>query len=134
MVDRLIDRFSLQQNMKTLSKLAKTTKKRENEGISELIHLQILSIDVLYRTSNMPNNRQHAIKRAMWIKHKFKDSKYHEDYVDFMNKIITQGYAAKVPESQLDVEEGKVWYLPHHGVYHPRNPEKIRVVFDCSRI
>ena len=49
---------------------------------------------------NMPNNRQLAIKRAMWIKHKFKDSKYHEDYVDFMNKIITQGYAAKAPESQ----------------------------------
>ena len=39
--------------MKTLSKLAKTTKKRENEGIRELIHLQILSIDVLYRTSKI---------------------------------------------------------------------------------
>ena len=27
---------------------------------------------------------------------------------------------------------GNVWYIPHHGVYHPRKPEKIRVVFDCS--
>ena len=25
-----------------------------------------------------------------------------------------------------------VWYLPNHGVYHPRKPEKIRVVFDCN--
>ena len=25
-----------------------------------------------------------------------------------------------------------MWYLPHHGVYHPKKPEKIRVVFDCS--
>ncbi|XP_057197195.1 uncharacterized protein LOC130558657 [Triplophysa rosa] len=25
-----------------------------------------------------------------------------------------------------------MWYTPHHGVYHPRKPEKIRVVFDCS--
>ena len=51
---------------------------------------------------NMPNNRQQAIKRAMWIKHKFRDSKYHEKYVNFMNKIITRGYTAKVPESQLE--------------------------------
>ena len=81
---------------------------------------------------NMPNDRQQAIKRAMWMKHNFKDSKYHEYCADFMTKIITQGYAAKVPESQLDAEEGKVWYLPHNGVYHPRKPEKIRVVFYCS--
>ena len=25
-----------------------------------------------------------------------------------------------------------MWYLPHHGVYHPKKPGKIRVVFDCS--
>ena len=24
------------------------------------------------------------------------------------------------------------WYLPHHGIYHPKKPDKIRVVFDCS--
>ena len=27
---------------------------------------------------------------------------------------------------------GKTWFIPHHGVYHPRKPGKIRVVFDCS--
>lgn len=25
-----------------------------------------------------------------------------------------------------------VWYIPHHGVYHPKKPEKLRVVFNCS--
>ena len=25
-----------------------------------------------------------------------------------------------------------VWYLPHHPVFHPQKPGKIRVVFDCS--
>ena len=29
-------------------------------------------------------------------------------------------------------KERKVWYIPHHGVYHPKKPTKIRVVFDCS--
>ena len=117
-----------------------TANSKEDDRFLEKMRTEVKSVNGHYQLPlpfrneavNMPNNRQHAIKRAMWIKHKFKDSKYHEDYVDFMNKIITQGYAAKVPESQLDVEEGKVWYLPHHGVYHPRKPEKIRVVFDCS--
>ena len=27
---------------------------------------------------------------------------------------------------------GRVNYVPHHGVYHPKNPDKIRVVFHCS--
>ncbi|XP_068206201.1 uncharacterized protein [Palaemon carinicauda] len=29
-------------------------------------------------------------------------------------------------------KSGNVWYLPHHGVYNQRKPDKIRVVFDCS--
>lgn len=28
--------------------------------------------------------------------------------------------------------DGLVWYIPHHGVYHPKKPGNIRVVFDCS--
>ena len=28
--------------------------------------------------------------------------------------------------------EGRIWYLPHFGVYHPRKPDQIRVVFDSS--
>jgi hypothetical protein len=24
------------------------------------------------------------------------------------------------------------WFIPHHAVYHPKKPDKIRVVFDCS--
>ena len=27
---------------------------------------------------------------------------------------------------------GKTWFIPHHGVYHPHKPGKVRVVFDCS--
>ena len=32
----------------------------------------------------------------------------------------------------MSPEEGDAWYIPHHGVYHPHKPGKIRVVFDCS--
>ena len=32
----------------------------------------------------------------------------------------------------MSPEEGDAWYVPHHEVYHPNKPGKIRVVFDCS--
>ncbi|CAC5418067.1 unnamed protein product [Mytilus coruscus] len=48
-----------------------------------------------------------------------------------MDDLITKGFAGKVKPSQSD-NEGHVGYIPHHGVYHPQKPEKIRVVFDCS--
>jgi len=47
-----------------------------------------------------------------------------------MNDIMTHEDAEKVPEQELDKKS--VWYIPHHVVYHPQKPEKIRVVFDCS--
>lgn len=49
-----------------------------------------------------------------------------------MNVILEKGYARKVPSSQVTCQPGKKWYLPHHGVYHPQKPGKIRVVFECS--
>ena len=49
-----------------------------------------------------------------------------------MSEIIEKGYARKVSAEELPPEEGKVWYLPHHGVYHPKKPNSIRIVFDCS--
>ena len=33
---------------------------------------------------------------------------------------------------QKSREYWKAWYIPHHGVYHPPKPGKIRVVFYCS--
>ena len=32
----------------------------------------------------------------------------------------------------LKVQDGKVNYVLHTGVYHPKKPGQIRVVFDCS--
>jgi len=45
-----------------------------------------------------------------------------------MKEIISKGYAKHSPDD-TDVN---CWYIPHHGVFHPKKPDKIRVVFDCS--
>ena len=47
-----------------------------------------------------------------------------------MNGTIGRGDAEKVPLE--DLNKSPVWYIPHHGVYHPQKPGKIRVVFDCA--
>ena len=78
---------------------------------------------------NLPNNRCVAKKRLDHLKRRLlKDSRYLCDYQKFMDDIIAEGYAV---ESQ-DTDEFNNWYLPHHGVYHHKKPDKIRVVFDCS--
>ena len=38
----------------------------------------------------------------------------------------------KVSALQMSPEDSDTWYIPHHGVYHPQKPGKIRVVFECS--
>lgn len=48
-----------------------------------------------------------------------------------MEEIIAKDYARKVSNSG-ESSENQRWYIPHHGVYHSRKPDKIRLVFDCS--
>ena len=48
-----------------------------------------------------------------------------------MTGIIDKGYARKIDSENLATQKGKVWYLPHHGIYHPKKPSSICVVFDC---
>ena len=55
-----------------------------------------------------------------------------QHYSEFKQDLRRNGHAEKVPKSEVIPEYGHVWYIPHHGDYHPQKPDKIRVVFDCS--
>ena len=46
-----------------------------------------------------------------------------------MSNLLEKGYARVCP---TDAESNSSWYIPHHGVYDPNKPDKIRVVYDCS--
>ena len=83
----------------------------------------------------LPNNRNVALRRLSHLKRKLNiDSRYKEHYMAFMDKVLKSGYAEKVPpvSSQNPDHGSRLWYIPHHGVYHPKKPNKICVVFDCS--
>ena len=78
----------------------------------------------------LPDNRRLAAVRLFHLKKRLDhDPKYKEQYVNFMEEMLKDG------EAELAVggsEPGEVSYIPHHGVFHPRKPDKLRVVFDCS--
>ena len=85
------------------------------------------------REPKMPNNKTAALNRLTKLKTRLdNDEQYRKDYVAFMNDLIKKKYAERVPEQELSSNDGHAWYIPHHGVYHPKKPTKMRVVFDCS--
>ena len=78
---------------------------------------------------DMPDNKSVAVKRFEGLKRRFqRDEIYKQEYTRFMTDIINKGFAEKCEDSP---SHGKVWYIPHHGVYHPKK-RKLRVVFDAS--
>ena len=81
------------------------------------------------------NNKALAIRRLQCLRTRFKkDRRFCSDYFEFMNNLVKKGHAERVPDSEESSGIGQTWYIPHHGVYHPQKPGKIRVVFDCSAI
>ena len=77
----------------------------------------------------MPNNKKQAMKRLMHLKDRLKrNPSYFADFKKFMDDLITKGYVRKEDTKP----PGKTGFIPHHGLYHPNKPGKIRVVFDYS--
>lgn len=79
---------------------------------------------------SLPDNKRLAEIRLSHLQRKFsRDENYKRDYTTYMKEIIERGDVEEVP---TDGTEGERWYIPHHGIYHPQKPDKLRIVFDCS--
>ena len=93
-------------------------------------------IPLPFREGNvqLPNNRSQAVQCLHGLKKRLKVtcSIMPSTYFSVISEIIEKGYARKVSAKELSPEEGKVWYLSHHRVYHPKKPGSLRVLFDCS--
>ena len=79
----------------------------------------------------LPCNRSSAVVRLGSLKRQLlKDQRKRDLYSASMEKLLEQGHAERVPEDEICSETR--WYIPHHGVFNEKKPDKIRVVFDCS--
>ena len=81
----------------------------------------------------LPNNRSVAEHRLKHLKRKLsRDVGLCKKYTNFIDDLMVKDYARKVPQDQVNRNDGAVWYLPHHNVFNPKKPEKVRIVFDCA--
>ncbi len=78
----------------------------------------------LKRRVSLPNNKSMAMMRLNHLKNRLsKDDAYKQEYVACLTDVIEKGYAELVPPSELQGQPGMVWYIPHHGVDHPKKEE-----------
>ncbi|KAJ8381227.1 hypothetical protein SKAU_G00020050 [Synaphobranchus kaupii] len=78
----------------------------------------------------LPSNREQAVKRLSSLRRTLErkpEMKSH--YTEFMQRMLDNDQAERAPPLEAGKEH---WYLPTFGVYHPKKPGQIRVVFDSS--
>ena len=102
-------------------------------GLSRQEDQYVLPIPFKNNPVDLPNNLPSALSRLHKLTYKLrKDENLRTQYVASMRENIDKGFAVRLTEEELSRDDGKVWYLPHHAVAHPRKPGKVRLVFDCS--
>lgn len=78
----------------------------------------------------LPNNREQVIKRNLsFLASCKKNPLKMEHSISFMEKVLSKGHAEIAP---VLMNEEECWYLHIFGVYNPKKPNQIRVVFDSS--
>lgn len=115
-----------------------TTTSVDDRKFLDIIRQEITKDTEGYVTMPLPfkslptlnNSKVMAEHRFRLLEKKLSDTVYGEHYRKFMDQILQHGDAEKVPEDELENRDS--WYISHFGVYHPKKPGKIRVVFDCS--
>ncbi|KAF5395798.1 hypothetical protein PHET_11422 [Paragonimus heterotremus] len=77
-----------------------------------------------------PDNRSVAQGRLYVLRQRLmKGGELAQHYSHVMGGYISRGHA------ELVFEDGPAncpWYLPHHPVLHPADPQKLRIFFDCA--
>ena len=80
----------------------------------------------------LEDNKRLAEHRLSLLKKRLqRDPALLSKYAAFMEDLLSKGYAQRVQDNKLG-SLNTHWYLPHHPVFHPKKPDKTRVVFDCS--
>lgn len=78
-------------------------------------------IDLTFKSSYviLTNNCSVVEQHVLSLQRKFKRNReYQQEYATFLSDVIDKGNAEVVTLHLLKREDGKVWYIPHHGIYH----------------
>lgn len=73
----------------------------------------------------MPNNRTRASCFEMTEKAS------QEFHISILNDMVAKCCAVDGPDDILSLKDGKVWYIPHHGLFHPKR-YKLNVALSLS--
>ena len=90
-----------------------------------------LEMPLSFQSANvsMPNNRNYALEFLHGLTCTFKHKPQMEKHnIEFMSKMLDKGHVVLVRERETS--PGRVWYLPHFEVCHPKKMDQIRIVFD----
>ena len=61
-----------------------------------------------------------------------KDQEVYRRYEEKVKQYERKGHAKRMSSNGATVVRKKTWYLPHHPVFHPAKPNKVRIVFDTA--
>lgn len=85
-----------------------------------------------HAVKELPTSRGNAMKRLKSTRRTLdRKPTMKAQYFAFMQKIFDHDHAELVPAESLNSSK-PCWYLPHFGIYHPKKPDKIQVVFDSA--
>ena len=106
--------------------------KWKEEATYEAGTIYTLPIPFREQQPRLPDNLKMAEKRLASLAHKLRrEPTLHSQYTTGMQDLMDKGYAARIPEEEVDRNDGRVWYLNHHPVINP-NKDKPHIVFDCA--
>ncbi|RTG81061.1 uncharacterized protein DC041_0013031, partial [Schistosoma bovis] len=78
---------------------------------------------------SLPRNKREIEKRLIYLRKRLlKDEQLRKQYTIILATHESKGYLARVTQA---IEEER-YFIPHHPVFNPKKPGKVRIVFDCA--
>ncbi|XP_075158026.1 uncharacterized protein LOC142231296 [Haematobia irritans] len=82
---------------------------------------------------SLPPSYDNALKRHKCLARKMtKDTDLYTAMQDQIKNLIQKGYAKKLTDDEIKLNNGKIWYLPIFIARNPNKPKKLRLVWDAA--
>ena len=121
----------LSSDDKSLSQEEKDAVDIVTQGISKDGCQYIVPLPWKLYPPELSDNRTYAMKRLEGLRRRFQlRPELIGQYDRILRAHVEKGYISKVSPGELD--KARAWYLPHHPVFNPHKPDKLRIVFDCA--